>query len=255
MSTVMAKEVVEVSKALLEYQKAIGDKKNQLESEYITGLFNSDMNKCYDVLKLLVDYKLIDSKDDRLQKNYILFSDESIVYEEYIGKRVKSMRDDIPNWVYCDNPLVIHFIAVSRQRKVQGVEYNGALDCPDRILNMELREVRNKKEAANIIGGMGAFLENKSKKKLDVLKNEAIQGCTRIYSINVNSNILDKHSKFGMGILYKDIWSERDKYIFYGTISGEIIKYYNMNKNQVVESLAIEVRKCFSDIEIKVEEF
>lgn len=234
-----------------EYKKNEEEIKELLDTQFDMAMFNHDYAAAYENLGKLMEYKLIDADDPRIEKNNKTYVKGGIDKAHRFRKDYRKTTGFLPSWLYGE--LAYHQVIRTSTiehwgKRVEG-NYEGDTVFPSRPIEFEFSLCETSMAVANAFDGMAFIVKKQTGKKLDREELEALckAGVYRVYKIDVYGNCINAYRNAGYVIIRMGNSYEANMFINYDSLIGNWVGI-----KQTAELFANTVRAIVGDTDAKV---
>ncbi|MEM4385957.1 MAG: hypothetical protein QXD03_05360 [Candidatus Anstonellales archaeon] len=220
--------------------------RNNLEARYQHCIFIKDYAGAYEILGKLMEYRLIDRSDSRLTKEYHskIFRKAKISSKHRFKYDLRDVDncDYMPKWVIRDIPENFSTSLVTRKKavKISEKSHESYTIQQPRNIKIGFKLVVKSKLAIDSIKDICNIYYNETGKVLQGINiDEFTCGCSRIYTIDIESPIISQYKRLG--------------YVIVGVYSSGIIYVNVIIRTDVLNYLLIDIKKACNVISLALE--
>lgn len=208
----------------IEYKNNEAEIKELLDTQYDMAIFNHDYAAAYENLGKMMEYKLIDTDDARIEKNNKTYIKGGIDKGHRFRKDYRKSTSFIPSWLYGELPYR-HIVRTSTiehwGKRVEG-NYEGDTVFPSRPIEFEFSLCESTATVSNAFDGMAFIIKMQTGKKLDRTELEELckAGVYRVYKIDVYGNCINSYRNAGYAIIRMGKTYECNLFVNYGSLIG-----------------------------------
>lgn len=190
---------------IFDYKELEDSLRDSLESEFNYHMVLGDYNRAHEILLNLMEYKLIPSDDPRCSPKTKIFIGVDVGNGDNWGRldyRRKNGVNFMPKYLLCDLAISTGFDVTVLEhwgKRVEG-NYSGDIKVESYNLRVRMSLVNDKKNVSDTVEKIAKLIEQinpTTKANVELMKEEALTGVVRIYSLDVIGNILAKYRNLG----------------------------------------------------------
>lgn len=188
----------------LEYKQYEEEIKDTLETQYQMAMFSKDFEAAYQTLGSMMEYKVIDRDDPRIESNNKTYSKGGVEKDHRFRFDYRRDYGYIPGWLFgkleqsrvCKCKSIEHW-----GKRVEG-SYSGDAVFPSRDIEIRISLCTTTKKVSNAFDGINSIMQAEKRKfNREPLESLCKEGVYRVFNIEVDSTCITSYKTIGYAVV------------------------------------------------------